>query len=77
MLTIDTIPLKKFSILDFRFAIECGFEISFLIQSQIANCKSKINVYLFSLCTVWQRQRRQNFLNSNLSGVVFLFFVVT
>jgi hypothetical protein len=29
------------------------------------------------LCPVWQRQRRQNFLNSRRSGVVFLFFVVT
>jgi hypothetical protein len=32
---------------------------------------------LFSLCSVWQRQRRQNFLNSSLFGVLFLFFVVT
>src|SRR5215470_17875322 len=30
--------------------------------------------YLFSLCSVWQRQRRQYFLNSSLFGVFFLFF---
>src|ERR1043166_6405582 len=36
-----------------------------------------LSVYLLSLCTRWQRQRRQNFLNSSLFGVFFLFFVVT
>jgi hypothetical protein len=33
--------------------------------------------HLVSLCPVCRRQRRQNFLNSRRSGVVFLFFVVT
>ena len=33
-------------------------------------------VYLVSLCGVWVRQNRQYFLNSSLSGVVRLFFVV-
>jgi hypothetical protein len=43
---------------------------------QIENRKLQI-YYLFSLCGVWQRQRRQNFMNSRSPGVVFLFFVVT
>jgi hypothetical protein len=34
-------------------------------------------VYFVSLCALWTRQRRQNFLNSSRSGVVFLFLVVT
>jgi len=38
---------------------------------------SSFIIYLFSLCTLWQRQRRQNFLSSSLFGVFFLFFVVT
>jgi hypothetical protein len=45
MLTIDTIPLRLFSILDVRFLIEDGKKI--LIQSQIANLKSKIKITCF------------------------------
>jgi len=39
--------------------------------------KSKIKLYLFSRCNLWQRQRRQNLFSSSLCGVFFLFFVVT
>ena len=41
-----------------------------LQQNSIQPC------YLVSLCTVCVRQKRQYFLNSSLSGVFFLFFVV-
>jgi hypothetical protein len=70
MLTIDTIPLCNFGFRIWDF----GFAVSSNPKSDIRNPKS---IYLFSLCGVWQRQRRQNFLNSSLLGVVFLFFVVT
>jgi hypothetical protein len=36
-----------------------------------------ITHHFVSLCALCWRQRRQNFLNSRRSGVVFLFFVVT
>jgi hypothetical protein len=39
--------------------------------------QSEFIIYLLSLCIVWQRQRRQNFLNSSRLGVLFLFLVVT
>ena len=39
--------------------------------------RSAFILYLVSLWPVCLRQRRQNLLNSNRSGVVFLFFVVT
>ncbi len=45
MLTINTIPLRLFSILDFGFLIES--RKIFLIQSQIANLKSKILLLVF------------------------------
>jgi hypothetical protein len=45
MLTIDTIPLKKFSILDYRFAIL----LESLTQSQISIRKSKIQLFVFSM----------------------------
>ena len=44
---------------------------------KISNFKFEISDYLFSLCNWCLRQRRQNFLNSSLFGVFFLFFVVT
>ena len=40
-----------------------------------AGCSSP-RAYLVSLCGVWVRQKRQYFLNSSLSGVERLFFVV-
>jgi hypothetical protein len=48
MLTIDTIPLKRFSICDCRFAILFGISA----QSQIANCKSKITLLIFPMQSV-------------------------
>ena len=50
MLTVDTIPLRLFWILDFGFRIE--FENKFPIQSEIANPKSKIEIicFLYARC---------------------------
>jgi len=47
-----------------------------IVDLTISNQKSAINNYLTSLCGVCLRQRRQNFLNSSRSVVVFRFLVV-
>jgi hypothetical protein len=47
-----------------------------IVDFQISNQKSSINNYFTSLCGVCLRQRRQNFLNSSRSVVVFRFLVV-
>lgn len=70
MLTIDTIPLNLVNSLEWKVESEDKNPLTFHYQLSTIN-------YLFSLCTRWQRQRRQNFLSSSLFGVFFLFFVVT
>jgi len=47
-----------------------------IVDLSISNQKSSINNYFTSLWAVCLRQRRQNFLNSSRSVVVFRFLVV-
>ena len=47
MLTIDTIPLRLFSILDLQFAIGVGINLFFRFQSEIRNLKSKSQLLIF------------------------------
>jgi hypothetical protein len=67
MLTVNTIPLNE--IMNDECRMMNKFEFIIL--------QSEFIIYLLSLCIVWQRQRRQNFLNSSRLGVLFLFLVVT
>jgi len=46
-------------------------------RSTFRVARSDFRVYFVSLWLLWQRQKRQNLLNSSRSVVVFLFFVVT
>jgi len=74
VLAVDTIPLRhcRFPIADCRF--DCWPLPGANRQSKIGNRQCPHLVSLWSVCL---RHRRQNFLNSRRSGVVFLFFVVT
>jgi hypothetical protein len=56
-----SLPIVEFVIVDLK---------------KISNRQSAINNYFTSLCGVCLRQRRQNFLNSSRSVVVFRFLVV-
>jgi hypothetical protein len=64
-LTVELTPLRSLLIADFLIAD---------LKSAIDN--QAINNYFTSLCGVCLRQRRQNFLNSSRSVVVFRFLVV-